>query len=101
MPGVQEGICFAEARATYETFELLSTLDERIETRWLVAGKLDPWQHWQRWRAVWRRPANSSHVRILESGHLIPQEVPSIFGEVLLFRALCFSHMCLRSERTA
>ncbi|TBU22440.1 alpha/beta-hydrolase [Dichomitus squalens] len=83
MPGLQEGICFAEARATYETFELLPTLDERIEARWLVAGKLDPWQHWQRWRAVWRRPANTSHVRILESGHLIPQEVPSVFAKEL------------------
>ncbi len=29
---------------------------------------------------MWRRPANSSHVRVLESGHLIPQEKPSIFG---------------------
>ena len=42
MPGVQEALCFAEERATFETFELLPTLDARIELRWLVAGKLDP-----------------------------------------------------------
>ncbi|KAI1787261.1 alpha/beta-hydrolase [Ganoderma leucocontextum] len=83
MPGMQEAICFAEERATFETFELLPTLDERIELRWLVAAKIHPTDAVQRWRAVWRRPANSSHVRILEAGHLIPQETPSIFAKEL------------------
>ena len=42
MPGVHEAQCFAEERATFETFELLPTLDARIGLRWLVAGQLDP-----------------------------------------------------------
>ena len=42
MPGIQEAVCFAENHAPYETFELLAGLDERIELRWLVAGKLPP-----------------------------------------------------------
>ena len=42
MPGVQEAACFAEEYASHETFELLDRLDTRVETRWLVAGKLPP-----------------------------------------------------------
>ncbi|KAI0705335.1 alpha/beta-hydrolase [Earliella scabrosa] len=77
MPGVQEAACFAEEYASHETFELLDRLDTRVETRWLVAGKLPPIESEMRRMAVWRRPANSSHVRILNSGHLIAQEAPS------------------------
>ncbi|KAI0649944.1 Alpha/Beta hydrolase protein [Trametes meyenii] len=76
MPGVQEGVCFAENYTPYETFELLAGLDERVELRWLVAGKLPPPDHVPRRRTVWRRPANSSHVRMFSAGHLIAQEVP-------------------------
>ena len=42
MPGVQEAVCFAEEYTPSETFELLAGLDPRIETRWVVAGKLSP-----------------------------------------------------------
>ncbi|KAI0672322.1 Alpha/Beta hydrolase protein [Trametes maxima] len=77
MPGVQEGVCFAENYAPNETFELLAGLDERVELRWLVAGKLAPPDHEPRRRTVWRRPANSSHVRMFSAGHLITQEAPS------------------------
>ena len=42
MTGVQEALCFAYERATFETFELLPALDARIGLRWLVAGQLDP-----------------------------------------------------------
>ncbi|KAI0800323.1 alpha/beta-hydrolase [Fomes fomentarius] len=79
MPGVQEAACFTEEYASYETFELLSELDEHVETRWLIAGKLPPIESEIRRMVAWRRPANSSHVRILSSGHLIAQEAP---GEV-------------------
>lgn len=40
MPGIQEAVCFAENYAPFECYELLSKLDERVELRWLVAGKL-------------------------------------------------------------
>ncbi|KAI0372477.1 alpha/beta-hydrolase [Pilatotrama ljubarskyi] len=76
MPGIQEGVCFAENHVPYETFELLPTLDERVELRWLVAGKLPPRDHEPRRKTVWRRPANSSHIR-MPAGHLIAQEAPS------------------------
>ena len=42
MPGIQEGVSFAEEYASAETFELLPTLDERVETHWVVAKKLGP-----------------------------------------------------------
>ena len=41
MDGVFEGVCFAEESTPGETFQMLPDLDERVETRWLVAGKLD------------------------------------------------------------
>ena len=34
-------VCFAEESTPGETFQMLPDLDERVETRWLVAGKLD------------------------------------------------------------
>ncbi|KAI8989137.1 Alpha/Beta hydrolase protein [Trametes punicea] len=76
MPGIQEAVCFAENHVPYETFELLATLDENVELRWLVAGKLSPPEHEFRRKAVWRRPANSSHIRMFSAGHLIAQEAP-------------------------
>ncbi|KAI0634240.1 Alpha/Beta hydrolase protein [Trametes polyzona] len=76
MPGVQEAVCFAENYAPFECFELLAGLDERVELRWLVAGKLHPSEHEVRRRVVWRRPVNSSHVRMFSAGHLITQEAP-------------------------
>ncbi|OSC99698.1 alpha/beta-hydrolase [Trametes coccinea BRFM310] len=76
MPGIQEAVCFTENHAPQETFELLATLDERIELRWLVAGKLLPEDHELRRKTVWRRPANSSHLRMFSAGHLITQEAP-------------------------
>ncbi|KAI0325516.1 alpha/beta-hydrolase [Cubamyces sp. BRFM 1775] len=76
MPGIQEAVCFAENHTPYETFELLAGLDERVELRWLVAGKLPPPDHQPRRMTVWRRPANSSHVRMFSAGHLIAQEAP-------------------------
>ncbi|KAI0827409.1 Alpha/Beta hydrolase protein [Trametes gibbosa] len=77
MPRIQEAICFSENYAPFECFELLSTLDERIELRWLVAGRLTPYDHMLRRKLVWRRPANSSHVRMFSAGHLITQEAPA------------------------
>ncbi|KAI0649940.1 Alpha/Beta hydrolase protein [Trametes meyenii] len=77
MPGIQEAVCFAENFATFETFELLAGLDARVELRWLVAGKLTPRDNELRRLAVWRRPANSSHVRMFSAGHLIAQEAPA------------------------
>ena len=41
MPGIQEAVCFTETFSPSETFELLPKLDVRIETRWIVAGKLN------------------------------------------------------------
>ncbi|KAH8112353.1 Alpha/beta hydrolase family-domain-containing protein [Phellopilus nigrolimitatus] len=78
MPGIQEGVVFAEALLTHEVFERLKDLDPHIALRWVIPGKggfvsgsedaaLD---------LVWRRPANASNVRIASSGHLIPQESP-------------------------
>ena len=42
MPGLQEGVNFAERNATAEVFELLPEMDARVETHWVVPEKLGP-----------------------------------------------------------
>ena len=39
MPVVHECITYADQRAMTESFELLSKLDERVELRWVIAGR--------------------------------------------------------------
>ncbi|KAG9092316.1 hypothetical protein FS749_015837 [Ceratobasidium sp. UAMH 11750] len=77
--GYQEGATFAESgRLPNEVWELLPSFDERIPLRWIMdstsavstAGE-EITQH-----TVWRRPVNSSNVRVAGAGHLIPQEAP-------------------------
>lgn len=46
MSGVQEAIVFAEARVTWEVWELLERLDERVELRWIMPGKEGPSKPW-------------------------------------------------------
>ncbi|KAG8752655.1 hypothetical protein FRC12_011846 [Ceratobasidium sp. 428] len=81
--GYQEGATFAEfGRLPNEVWELLPSFDERIPLRWIMDSKSaastggeEITQH-----TVWRRPANSSNVRIQGAGHLIPQEAPERLG---------------------
>jgi hypothetical protein len=44
-----------------------------------------PTSVWQREQTVWRRETNTSHVRIRDSGHLIPQTVPDDLGRLPLY----------------
>ncbi|TDL19494.1 alpha/beta-hydrolase [Rickenella mellea] len=80
-PARQEGVCFTEVRVGCEVFELLPTLDPRIEVRWILAGKdleMSVTGDVQTTaELVWRRPMNASNVRIGSSGHLVAQEAPA------------------------
>jgi hypothetical protein len=40
---------------------------------------------WQREQTVWRRERSTSHVRIRDSGHLIPQTVPDDLGKLSVY----------------
>ncbi|KAG1737531.1 Alpha/beta hydrolase family-domain-containing protein [Suillus paluster] len=77
--GLHEALVFGGRVGSYEAWELLSKVDERIELRWVVPGKPGDkgieGEQATRVR-VWRRPANSSNVVIHSAGHLIPQESP-------------------------
>jgi hypothetical protein len=44
-----------------------------------------PTSVWQREQTVWRRETNTSHVRIRDSGHLIPQTVPDDLGKLSIY----------------
>lgn len=76
-PGKWEAFIFAEGLLAYETWDLIDTLDERIELRWIVSGRNPPDDGDVRERMVWRRPQNASNVVIPSSGHLITQEAPT------------------------
>ncbi|KAG0704157.1 Alpha/Beta hydrolase protein [Suillus ampliporus] len=82
-PSVHEALVFAGRIGSFEAWELLERVDERIELRWIVPGKPGDkgMMGGQATRVrVWRRPANSSNVVIHSAGHLIPQESPEEFA---------------------
>ncbi|KAJ7510100.1 hypothetical protein B0H11DRAFT_1701978 [Mycena galericulata] len=83
MPPLQEALVFAGTPSSGPVWDMLPTLDPRVPLRWVVPGKPDHPEigglHATRER-VWRRPANSSNVRILTAGHLIVQEAPREMG---------------------
>ncbi|KAF5350679.1 hypothetical protein D9756_008735 [Leucocoprinus leucothites] len=84
MPGIQEAVVFAATLTQFETYQRIKDLDERIELRWIVPGRPGAGElgapgstHLR----VWVRPKNSSNVRILKAGHLMPQEAPHELGK--------------------
>lgn len=79
MPGVQEAIVFVDTTTPTEVFQLLPMLDKRIELRWVMPGRVDNSEIGGPGHGnilCWRRPENSSNVRISKAGHLITQEAP-------------------------
>ncbi|KAH9948107.1 hypothetical protein B0H21DRAFT_821288 [Amylocystis lapponica] len=84
MPGIQEAAVFSDGLTSFETWDRIQGLDERIEVRWVVPGKMSPRLNMSsrlgiselkvRETLVWRRPANSSNIIIPSAGHLISQE---------------------------
>ncbi|KAF7363653.1 AB hydrolase-1 domain-containing protein [Mycena sanguinolenta] len=80
MPGLQEALVFEGTPSGAPVWDMLPTLDERIPLRWVVPGQPGepeiggPGATQER---VWRRPANSSNIRIARAGHLITQQAPA------------------------
>ncbi|KAJ6525680.1 Alpha/beta hydrolase family-domain-containing protein, partial [Mycena capillaripes] len=79
MPALQEALAFNATKSSAPVWDMLPTLDERIPLRWVLPG--DPkepelGQPGATPERVWRRPANSSNVRIAQAGHLIVQQTP-------------------------
>jgi len=86
MPGILEAVGFSHIITRFEVYERLVDLDERIVLRWLVpgkpgAGELGPPGSTQ--YRVWLRPKNSTNVKILGGGHLIPHEAPQELADNL------------------
>ncbi|KAH7337714.1 Alpha/beta hydrolase family-domain-containing protein [Rhizoctonia solani] len=85
--GFQEAVTFTEsARLHSEVWELLPTLDERIPMRWIMdsthawsTGGPKMTQH-----TVWRRPVNTTNVKIKGAGHLVPHEAPEALAHEIL-----------------
>ncbi|KAI0052389.1 hypothetical protein FA95DRAFT_1602038 [Auriscalpium vulgare] len=82
---IQEATVFVEAQCTREVWTIFDKLPEHIAIHWIVCPTEDsvvPEEDMQRER-VWRRPANSTNIRILDVTHLLIQEVPRDVAEVL------------------
>ncbi|GJE99575.1 alpha/beta hydrolase [Phanerochaete sordida] len=83
--GVVEGMLFSEALASYEMWQLASTLPSTIEIRYIMPGRPNK-DEIPREYLIWLRPENASNVIIPRSGHLIVQEAPrELAGELLAF----------------
>ena len=78
MPGIVEAVVFADTHTTFEVYERLVGLDERIVMRWLMPGKpgapelgppgSTPYR-------VWVRPKNSTNLKIMGGGHLVRSNI--------------------------
>ncbi|KAJ7905772.1 alpha/beta-hydrolase [Mycena olivaceomarginata] len=79
MPPLQEALAFEATTTGAPVWDLLPTLDERIPLRWVLPGRPGepeiggPNATQER---VWRRPANSTNIRIAQAGHLVVQQAP-------------------------
>ncbi|KAL4250991.1 AB hydrolase superfamily protein [Abortiporus biennis] len=81
MPGIQEAQVFSETQTTFEGFQLVSQVDEKVELRFIMPGR-QPLESWEdSHELVCQRAANTSNIRIDSSAHLIPHEFPQIVGE--------------------
>jgi pimeloyl-ACP methyl ester carboxylesterase len=92
-PGLQEANAFTELRTPIEAWEKIEQIDEKIPIRWVVSGKENKLFGGDEMTAelVWRRPQNSSNIRIPNAGHLIAQEAPKELAEEI-YRFLNFTH---------
>ncbi|KZP28275.1 alpha/beta-hydrolase [Athelia psychrophila] len=75
----REAAVFAESYLPCEAYERLDGLDARVEMLWVVPGEgedpgLDGLEGLR--ARVWRRPVNTTNVRVAGVGHLILQEKP-------------------------
>ncbi|TFY55643.1 hypothetical protein EVJ58_g8117 [Rhodofomes roseus] len=77
----EEAMTYTDMLTMYETWDLIDDLDERVELRWILAGKIGKGEEWFRETTSWRRPANSSNVVFSQAGHLIVMEAPEELGK--------------------
>ncbi|KAI0697027.1 Alpha/beta hydrolase family-domain-containing protein [Cytidiella melzeri] len=84
MSGILEAAVFAEAVRTYEAWQLCSQIDPRIPLKFVMPGKLEPFEVVYKHEMVQLRPANSSYTVVTEAGHLITQERPKELGDCAL-----------------
>ncbi|KAH9926153.1 alpha/beta-hydrolase [Fomitopsis serialis] len=83
MPGTQEAMTYTDMLTMYEAWDMIDTLDEGVEIRWILAGKIGKGEEWFRETTSWRRPMNCSNVVFTEAGHLIVMEAPEDLGKEL------------------
>jgi pimeloyl-ACP methyl ester carboxylesterase len=83
MPPVQEGVVY-ECRAYAEIWQLLPTLDSRVDLFWIMAGVKAwfPRPDGVDQTLVWRRPQNARNI-IIGCGHGVPLERPKELADEL------------------
>lgn len=90
----QEGTVFVGHRGAFEAWDILPLLDERVALKFIL-----PEEHLLGLKSApylpFLRPKNSSHVVIMDAGHLLCHEVPSDLGdEILAFVRSQYGTMC-------
>ncbi|TFK44136.1 hypothetical protein BDQ12DRAFT_4197 [Crucibulum laeve] len=80
-----EAADFMESRVNSEVYELLPTVDECLELRWIMGGTDDASSlvggREVTQNVVWRREKNTSNVMIPDANHLVAQEKPYELGK--------------------
>ncbi|KAF9508590.1 hypothetical protein BS47DRAFT_1397676 [Hydnum rufescens UP504] len=81
----QEAVGFADDNFEKETYEILRELDEKVKIKWIMAREPVYEQIVELTQAtVWRRPVNSSNVKV-NSSHQIPTEAPLELAKEALY----------------
>ncbi|KAF9050345.1 hypothetical protein BJ165DRAFT_1457843 [Panaeolus papilionaceus] len=88
---------YAAKRAMMEGWELIPTLDKDIELRWIMGDKPEASKIIGGPEAarvvIWKRPGNTSNVKIQDCGHLVVQEKPRLLAEdIALFLSKKFTN---------
>ncbi|KAG8924637.1 hypothetical protein FRC01_011240 [Tulasnella sp. 417] len=83
--GFHEASVFAERRVPVDTWELLGALHEKVHLFWAMSGRkpVVTGPEEVTCQTVWRRPKNSSNVRIEKAGHLIVHEAPEALAQTV------------------
>ncbi|KAG9033625.1 hypothetical protein FS837_002418 [Tulasnella sp. UAMH 9824] len=83
--GFHEASVFAERRVPVETWELLAALHEKVHLFWAMSGRkpVVTGPEEVTCQTVWRRPKNSSNIRIEGAGHLIVHEAPEQLAQAI------------------
>ncbi|KAH8827413.1 Alpha/Beta hydrolase protein [Flagelloscypha sp. PMI_526] len=83
-PPVQECIVFSDIEVAYSVWNMLPSLDKDIALRYILPSEPSyGLEATMIQEMVWLRPENCSNIKMAGAGHLIPQEKPEEYANVV------------------